>query len=177
VTTTSSTNSTCNPCFSSGLQAQFTQPILQNRAIDSTRATILSNEINQRIAQLNLSGSEVSILAQVRNAYWELVFARQALEAAPHSLQLADKLVQDNQARVEIGTMAPIDIVQAQAEQANRRQQVVTAEATLRNNELALKRLIVNGTRRRTMERDDRPVDRPRSPSSRSTSRPPCAPR
>jgi hypothetical protein len=74
--TTSSTNSTCNPCFSSGLQAQFTQPLLQNRAIDNTRAAILSNEINQSIALLNLSGSEVSILAQVRNAYWELVFAR-----------------------------------------------------------------------------------------------------
>jgi outer membrane protein len=96
---------------------------------------------------LNLSGSEVSDLAQVRNAYWELVFAQQALEAARISLELADKLVQDNQARVEIGTMAPIDIVQAQAEQATRRQQVVTAEATLRNNELALKRLIVNGHR------------------------------
>jgi outer membrane protein len=160
--TTSSTNSTCNPCFSSGLQAQFTQPLLQNRAIDSTRATILSNEINQNIALLNLSGSEVSILAQVRNAYWELAFAQQALEAARISLDLADKLVQDNQARVEIGTMAPIDIVQAQAEQATRRQQVVTAEATLRNNELALKRLIVNGTDDDLWNATIVPIDRPR---------------
>ncbi|MBA3886005.1 MAG: TolC family protein [Acidobacteria bacterium] len=158
---TSSSNSTCNPCFSSGLQAQFTQPLLQNRAIDDTRATIRSNEINQRIALTNLSGSEVSILAQVRHAYWELVFARQALEAAHVSLELADKLVQDNQARVEIGTMAPIDIVQAQAEQATRRQQVVTAEATLRNNELALKRLIVSGTDDDLWNATIVPVDRP----------------
>ncbi|HUG14041.1 MAG TPA: TolC family protein, partial [Thermomicrobiales bacterium] len=159
---TSSTNSTCNPCFSSGLQAQFTQPLLQNRKIDQTRAAILSNEINQSIALLNLSGSEVSILAQVRNAYWELVFAQQVLDAARGSYDLATKLVQDNQARVEIGTMAPIDIVQAQAEQANRRQQVVTAEATLRNNELALKRLIVNGTDDELWSATIVPVDRPR---------------
>lgn len=159
--TTSSTNSTCNPCFSSGLQAQFTQPLLQNRAIDNTRATILSNEINQRMAVVNLSGSEISILAQVRNAYWELVFARQALEAARGSLELADKLVQDNQARVEIGTLAPIDIVQAQAERANRRQQVVSAEATLRTNELALKRLIVSGTSDEVWSATIMPVDRP----------------
>lgn len=158
---TSSTNSTCNPCFTSGLQAQFTQPLLQNRAIDNTRATILSNEINQRVAEVNLSGTEVSILAQVRNAYWELVYARQALEAARTSLGLAEKLVQDNQARVEIGTLAPIDIVQAQAEAANRRQQVVSAEATVRNNELALKRLIVNGTDDDLWHATIIPVDRP----------------
>jgi outer membrane protein TolC len=47
---------------------------------------------------------------------------------------------------VEIGTMAPIDVVQAQADEATRRQTLVNAQATLRNNELALKRLIVSGT-------------------------------
>jgi outer membrane protein len=158
---TSATSTLCRPCYSSTLNAQFVQPLIQNRAIDNVRATIRTNEINQRIAELNLSGSEVSILAQVRNAYWELVFAQQALEAARISLDLADKLVQDNQARVEIGTMAPIDIVQAQAEQASRRQQVVTAEATVRNNELALKRLIVGGTDDELWTATLVPVDRP----------------
>jgi outer membrane protein TolC len=158
---TSSTNSTCNPCFSSGLQGAFTQPLLRNRKIDNTRATILTNEINQDIAELNLSAQEVSILAQVRNAYWELVYARQAVDAAQRSLDLASKLVGDNRARVEIGTMAPIDIVQAQAEEANRRQQLVTAQATLRNNELALKRLIVRGTDDELWRASIVPVDRP----------------
>jgi outer membrane protein len=158
---TSSSNSTCNPCFSSGLQGVFTQPLLQNRKIDNTRATILTNEINQDIAELNLSGQEVSVLAQVRNAYWELVYARQAVEAAQRSLELASKLVGDNRARVEIGTMAPIDIVQAQAEEANRRQQLVGAQATLRNNELALKRLIVRGTDDEVWRATIVPTDRP----------------
>ncbi len=62
------------------------------------------------------------------------------------SLDLSSKLVQDNRARVEIGTMAPIDIVQAQAEEATRRQALVNAEATRQNAELALKQLIVSGT-------------------------------
>ena len=158
---TSSTNSTCNPCFSAGLQALFSQPILQNRKIDNTRATILTNEINQDIAEINLSGQVVTILAQVRNAYWELVYARQAVEAAQRSLELASKLVFDNRQRVEIGTMAPIDIVQAQAEEASRRQQLVTAQATQRNNELALKRLIVRGTDDEIWRATIVPVDRP----------------
>jgi outer membrane protein TolC len=159
--TTSATNSNCSPCFSSGLDGSFTQPLWRNFKIDNTRAQIRTNEISQDIAEINLSAQEVSILAQVRNAYWELVYARQAVEAAQQSLQLAQKLVADNRARVEIGTMAPIDVVQAQAEEANRRQQLVTAQATLRNNELALKRLIVSGTDDELWRATIVPVDRP----------------
>ena len=159
--TTSATNSNCSPCFSSGLDGSFTQPLMRNFKIDNTRAQIRTNEISQDIAEINLSAQEVSILAQVRNAYWELVYARQAVEAAQQSLELAQKLVNDNRARVEIGTMAPIDVVQAQAEEANRRQQLVTAQATLRNNELALKRLIVSGTDDELWRATIVPVDRP----------------
>lgn len=159
--TTSSTNTTCSPCFSSGLNGSFTQPLWRNFKIDNTRAQIRTNELSQEIAEINLSGQEISVLAQVRNAYWELVYARQAVEAAQGSLDLASKLVQDNRARVEIGTMAPIDVVQAQAEEANRRQQLVTAQATLRNNELALKRLIVSGTDDELWRASIVPTDRP----------------
>ncbi|MDQ3418465.1 MAG: TolC family protein [Acidobacteriota bacterium] len=158
---TSSSNSTCNPCFNAGLVGTFTQPLMRNFRIDATRAAILTNEISQQIADLNLSAQEVSILAQVRNAYWELSYARLAVEAAQRSLELSTKLVGDNRSRVEIGTMAPIDVVQAQAEEANRRQQLVTAQATLRNNELALKRLIVSGTDDELWRATIVPVDLP----------------
>ena len=136
---------------------------MRNFKIDGTRASVLTNEVNQQIADLTLSGSEVSILAQVRNAYWELSYARYAVEAAERSLELASKLVGDNRSRVEIGTLAPIDVVQAQAEEANRKQQLVTAQANLRNNELALKRLIVSGTDDelwRAVDHPDRSADR-----------------
>ena len=99
----------------------------------------------------------------MRNAYWELVYAYGALQAAERSLELAAKLVTDNKSRVEIGTMAPIDVVQAQAEEATRRQAVVNAQATLRNNELALKRLIVGGTEDEVWRSTIFPTDRPAS--------------
>jgi outer membrane protein TolC len=158
---TSSSNSTCNPCFNAGLQASFTQPLLRNFKIDATRAAILTNEISQQLADLTLSAQEISILTQVRNAYWELAYARLAVEAAQRSLELSTKLVGDNRMRVEIGSMAPIEVVQAQAEEANRRQQLVTAQATLRNNELALKRLIVSGTDDELWRATIVPVDQP----------------
>jgi outer membrane protein len=139
-------NNTFNPAFQTGFQAVYTQPILANRKLDNTRANLLTTEIQQDLAELDLQSTTASTVAQVRNAYYELVFAILNLENQRASLELAASLVRDNRARVEIGTMAPIDIVQAQAEEATRRQNLVNAEATLQNTELALKRLIVSGT-------------------------------
>ena len=139
-------NNIFNPAYSAGFQAVFTQPILANRKIDQTRTNLLTTEIEQDLAELDLQATTASTVALVRNSYWELVFAILNLENQRASLDLASKLVQDNRARVEIGTMAPIDIVQAQAEEATRRQNLVNAEAILQNTELALKQLIVSGT-------------------------------
>jgi outer membrane protein len=139
-------NNVFNPAYQSGFQAVYTQPILANRKIDNTRANLLTTEIQQDIADLDLQATTASTVAQVRNAYYEFVYAIMNLDNQKFSLDLASKLVADNRARVEIGTMAPIDVVQAQAEEATRRQSVVNAEATLQNTELALKRLIVSGT-------------------------------
>ena len=112
-------------------------------------------------------------MANTRNAYWDLVYAIQAVEAAQNSLDISSKLVQDNQARVEIGTLAPIDIKSAQAEQANRRLTLVQAQATVRTSELALKRLIVSGTDDPLWTLVDQPGRSSRRPRpSRSTSTP-----
>ncbi len=154
-------NSTFNPSFASNFAATYTQPLLRNLRFDSTRAQLETQRIQQDIADVDLRATVASTVAQVRNAYWELVFSYQQVEAAQRSLDLASKLVQDNRSRVEIGTMAPIDIVQAQAEEATRRQQLVNAQATLRNNELALKRLIVSGTEDELWKATVNPVDRP----------------
>jgi outer membrane protein len=140
------TNSTVNPSYQSGLRAQYVQPLLKNFKIDQNRALVQTNKISQDISEIALKATTASTVASVRNAYWELVYARQAVDAAQASLDLASKLVADNRSRVEIGTMAPIDVVQAQADEATRRQTLVSAQATLRNNELALKQLIVSGT-------------------------------
>ncbi len=158
---TTQNNASINPSYGSTFQAQYTQPILQNWKIDNTRANLLTTEIQQDQAELDLQATTASTIAQVRIAYWELAFAILNLEAQRASLDLASKLVQDNRARVEIGTMAPIDIVQAQAEEATRRQNVVNAEAVLRNTDLALKRLIVSGTEDPLWSATLNAVDRP----------------
>ncbi len=100
-------------------------------------------------------------LASVRNAYWELVYALQALDVARGSLQLAESLVEDNRARVQVGTLAPLDVVQSEAEAATRRGTLAQAEATWRTSELVLKRLIVNGTDDPVWSSSISPTDQP----------------
>jgi outer membrane protein TolC len=135
-----------NPTFTSNFNATLTQPLLRGFLIDNTRQQLRVTAINRDISQIQLRGTIATTLAAVRNTYWDLVYSIDALDVAQGSLTLAERLVADNRARVEVGTMAPLDVVQSEAEVATRRQAVAQAEATWRTTELALKRLIVNGT-------------------------------
>ena len=128
---------------------------------DSTRQQLAVARINRDISDVQLKASITNTLSNVRNAYWDYVFATQAVEVAQRSLDLASKLVQDNQTRVEVGTMAPIDVVQARSEQATRRQALVTAQSARRTTELVLKRLIVSGTDDPNWDAAIDPTDRP----------------
>ena len=159
--TTNSTTSTLNPSFNTTYSAQYTQPLLRGFKIDTTRQSLVVTKLNQDISETQLQASIINTLSNVRNAYWDFVYAIQAVDVARESLDLATKLVQDNQTRVEVGTMAPIDVVQAQSEQATRKQTLVQAEATRRTTELALKRLIVSGTQDPNWEPSIDPTDRP----------------
>ena len=152
---------TFNPTFTSSLAATYTQPLLRGLFIDQTRQQLLITQINREISEESLRGTVTQTLANVRNAYWDLVFSRSAVDVAQRALQLADKFVEDNRARVEVGTLAPLDIVQAEAESANRRQTLALAEATQQTAELALKRYIVTGTEDPLWQQELRPIDLP----------------
>jgi outer membrane protein len=152
---------TFNPQFVTSLTAQYTQPLLRGLFIDQTRQQLQVTQINREIAEENVRATITATLANVRNAYWDLVFALSAVDVAQRAVQLADKLVEDNKVRVEVGTLAPLDIVQAEAEAANRRQALAAAEATLQTAELALKRFIVSGTDDPLWRQELRPVDLP----------------
>jgi len=135
-----------NPSYTSSATALFTQPLLRGFRSDPTRQQLRVTRINREISETQLRATLAGTLASVRHAYWDLVFATQAVDVARGSLELAEKLVEDNQVRVEAGAMAPIDVVEAQAEAAARLQALTQAEASAQVLELALKRLIVEGT-------------------------------
>jgi outer membrane protein TolC len=152
---------TRNPAVNSNLNAVFVQPLLRGFKTDTTRTQLRVTAINQDISEIQVETTVNNTLANVRNAYWDLVYAQEAVRVAQSSLDLAEKLIADNQARVEIGTMAPIDVVQSEAEAATRRQTLALAEATWQTAELALKRLIVSGTEDPVWTARINPTDRP----------------
>lgn len=150
-----------NPTFTSTLTATYTQPLLRGFGLDSLRQQIGITQVNRDIAAEQLRGTIATTVANVRNAYWDLAYAVAAVDVARRSLDLAEKLVEDNQARVEVGTLAPIDVVQAEAEAANRRQSLAQVGATLSTAQLTLKRLLVTGTSDPLWSQELRAIDLP----------------
>ena len=129
--TTTSFFSSFNPALSSNLRFSYTQPLLRNLRIDAARQQVTVATTNWEIADLGLRQTIASTERSVRNAYWDLVFAIAFLDVQRQSLELAEESLRNNRARVEVGTMEPIDIVEAEAEVARNQEAVILAEAQL----------------------------------------------
>ena len=153
---------TFNPSFGANMTLGYTQPLLRGFRTDPQRTQLVVSRINRDISDIDLEQTVINTLANVRLAYWELVYARAAVAVQQQALELAEQLVRDNRARVEIGTLAPIDVVQAQSEAAARRQLLAQAVRTLRANELTLKQLVVGGTADELWDAEINPTDQPR---------------
>ena len=153
--------SSFNPSYRSAVAANYTQPLLRGFGIDAARQQLAVTRVNRAISDIDLRETITNTLSSVRDAYWELVYAVQTVAVQRQALELAEQLVRDNRARVEIGTLAPIDIVQAQSEAAARRQTLAQAEQDRQTAELNLKRLIVSGTSDELWPVALNPVDQP----------------
>ncbi len=159
--TTTSTTALFNPNYNNNWSGLYVQPLFRNFKIDSNRQQLVVTKLNQDISEIQLQATIINTLSNVRNAYWDYVFAVQSVEVARRSVALAEQLVNDNRTRVEVGTMAPIDVIQAQSQAATQRQNLAVAEGTRRTNELSLKRLIVNGTTDPNWNAAIDPLDQP----------------
>ena len=142
--TTSNAASVYNPRLSSNLNASYTQPLLRNFSIDNVRQQLLAGQKEQEIVDLQLQERLTQTARGVRSAYYDLVGAIGQLEVAQQSLDLANESLKNNQRRVEVGTIPPIDIVEAQAEVSRNEEAVIINEAQVKALEDALRTLIMN---------------------------------
>ena len=133
-----------DPLLSSGVVFNFSQPLLRNRTIDSYRQQLLTTRKDRDAADMSLHATIATTTRNVKNAYWDLAYARENLQAQQQSLDLAKRALADNEKRVQIGTMAPIDIVEAQSEVARNEEVVIVAEAAIKQAEDRLRALILN---------------------------------
>ena len=133
-----------NPELNTSVIATYTQPLLRNFRIDGTRQNLLVSQKNREISDVQLEQSIALTVRNVRNSFYDLMGAIANLNVQRQSLDLARQSLKDNRARVEIGTMAPLDIVQAEAEVATREEAVIIAEAAIDRQQDAVRALVYN---------------------------------
>lgn len=133
-----------NPQLSANVSLNYTQPLLRNFKIDGTRQQLLISQKTREISGVQLQQSIALTARNVKTAYYDLVFAISNLGVQQQSLELARQSLKDSRARVEIGTVAPIDLVQGESEVAQREESVILAEAAIARAEDRLRTLVFN---------------------------------
>lgn len=135
-----------NPQLGSNLSASYVQPLLRNFRMDTLRQQVQISKKNQEIADVQLRERITLTDRAVRYAYYDLVGSIEGLKVAQLSLDLARQSLKDNRTRVEVGTLAPIEIIEAEAEVASQEETVITAESRIRSAEDRLRALVMNPT-------------------------------
>jgi len=134
--------SSLNPAFTPNLSVNFTQHLLKDygRIVRGRYLWIARN--NYGISQEAFAARVRDIVTAVLNSYWDVVFNDEDIRVKEASRGLAEVILQQNRIQAEVGTMAPLDVVQAEAEVAAREEAVVLAKFNKRISEDQLKKLI-----------------------------------
>lgn len=133
-----------SPQLGSDLDFAYDQPLLRGFRIDSFRSNIETQKNESTIVDLQLVERITQTSRQVRNAYLTLVNAISSMDVAQQQLDLTRQTLKNNQRRVEVGTMAPIDIVAAEAEVARSEEGVILQEGSIEAAQDVLRTLIIN---------------------------------
>jgi outer membrane protein len=131
-----------NPSVVSSFSFSFTQQLLNGFGWAVNRRFLDVAKNGRQIASETLRQQVNTTLAQAQSLYWDLVAARDSVRAAEKSLAVAQQLFEDNKMRLEIGTIAGIDVVTTESEVAARRRDLVIAQTTLQMREEELKNVL-----------------------------------
>ena len=135
---------TFNPSYTGLLRYSFSQHLLKDYGRVNNRRQIRVAQNNQKISETQFERQLIDLVAQAQRGYWDLVFAAEDIKVKQRSMDLAQKTLSDNEIQVRIGTLAPIDVVQAESEVANRRVQYVTSTYTEVQTQDQVKKLITS---------------------------------
>jgi outer membrane protein TolC len=131
-----------NPSVQSQLIAAFSQPLLNGFGYASNKRSLRIALNNRKAADLTFSEQLITTVSSVQNMYWDLVFAREDVKVKQRSVELAEKLYRDNVRQVEIGTLAPIEVVRAEAEVARTHQDLIVSQTYLLQQQTLLRNAI-----------------------------------
>jgi outer membrane protein TolC len=151
-----------NPRFGATLSFQLTQPLIRNFGYDISRYAILVARNSVDVSVTQLKQSLLDTILSVESAYWNLVYAIENLKVGQQAVQLAQDLLDMNKRMVEVGTLAPTEILSAESALASRQADIIQFETQVQGASDQL-RVLLN------MPGDDLKFDRMISPKDGPT--------
>jgi outer membrane protein len=128
---TNSAFASVNPAYTPSLTVSLSQPLLRNFGLDFATISVRMAEANQETAQFSYEQNLNDFVLQVGSDYWNVVRAEQNLEVAREAYKLAADLVRQNEISLTAGTLAPLDVQEAQSAEASNAAGVYQAENAL----------------------------------------------
>ena len=133
--TSTSLTALFNPQVTSSFGVGINQPLLNGFGYRANARFIRLAKNSANIADSVFRQQVITTVTQVLNLYYDLVYYRENVRVAERSLALAQKTLNDNQRQVEIGTLAPIEVVRAESEVAARQQDLIVAQTGLQQQQ------------------------------------------
>jgi outer membrane protein TolC len=149
-----------NPTFSSSLTATVTQPLLRGFGRDVNTRLVVQSRLAQDSSAWDFVATVQNAVQLVENAYWDLVYANANLEAKREALERAVDFNRITKIKIDVGALAPIEIVQTEVTIAQREQEIILAEGQIGDAQDRLKRLL-NVTDLSAWNRPIVPTDKP----------------
>jgi outer membrane protein len=137
-----SVTNTFNPSWLGNIRYSLQHHLLRDRGRFITTRQIIVGQNNEKLSEIQFELQLINLVAQAQKAYWDLVFAGNDLKVKERSLDIAKQTLSENQTKVQIGTLAPIDVKQTESEVANRRLQLIQSTGSLVTGEDLIKRMI-----------------------------------
>ena len=127
-----------NPAFTPVLTATLSQPLLNGFGILPNTRYIIEQRNTIKAANSLFAQQVIAVVTQTSNDYWELVFDRQNVKVEEAAVGVSQKLYEDNKKQLEIGTMAPLDVLTAESQLATDQQNLIVAQTTKLQQETVL---------------------------------------
>src|SRR5215469_10867005 len=137
--TSNSQFNTFSPALQSSFNARLTQHLLQGFGFLPNKRFIIIAKNNRNLSDVAFRLQIITTVDQIQNIYWDLVNAYENLKVQQDALALANKTLSDNKKQVEIGTLAPIEVVRAESTVATDQQQLTVAQTNLELQQLLVK--------------------------------------
>jgi outer membrane protein len=140
--TTNSERSDYSPLLQSNFRATVTQHVLQGCCTWLNRRFIVQAKNDRRITDSAFRQQVLYTINQVENIYWALVSAYEDEQAKERALDQSTSLASDNRKQLEIGTLAPLDVVNSDSAVSTDKQSLVTSKSNLEYQQLLMKQAI-----------------------------------